>query len=116
MDQISDESPKVPRLAVGLPAQCDAVVDGAKPLVRWVGLSGLEPLTSALSGRACGPIEWAGGRSGCPSVSSGGLLNRSQLSPQLVTRRTEVVGQAVRLHRLFHPTPIWTSPIFRLRL
>jgi hypothetical protein len=35
---------------------------------------------------------------------------------QLVTRRTEVVGQAVRLHRLFNPMPIWTNPIFCLRL
>jgi hypothetical protein len=33
-----------------------------------------------------------------------------------VTRRTEVVGQAVQLHRLFNPMPIWTNPIFCLRL
>ena len=40
----------MPRLPVWLPVHCHEAIDGANPLVRWVGLSGLEPLTSALSG------------------------------------------------------------------
>jgi hypothetical protein len=35
-----------------LPVRCDGVIGGANPLVSWVGLSGLEPLTSALSERS----------------------------------------------------------------
>ena len=81
--EVSLERALRPTLGANLSAKKDS--DEASGLVsrhvERVGLSGFEPLTSALSGRACGPTEWAGGRSGCPGVSSDGLLNRSQLSP-----------------------------------
>jgi hypothetical protein len=48
---VLDGSLVVPGSRRSLPARRDGLVDGANPLVRWVGLSGLEPLTSALSGR-----------------------------------------------------------------
>ena len=72
-------------------------------------------LTSALSGRAFGPTSGlAGGRAVqvCPAMAYSIAAGCHPVSH----RRTEVVRQAVRLHRLFNPMPIWTNPIFCLRL
>jgi hypothetical protein len=45
--------------------RCDAIAEGTKDLVRWVGLSGLEPLTSALSGQRSNRLSYRPSCLGC---------------------------------------------------